>query len=384
MISNPNHFFNVTWTHTSMQKLVGNNKSEKSNNKVYMNDTVSVAAVAHTHDGTFTCTAFNEVGPNSTSTQLRVVDSPYLNLSRMSVHQANISAGRAEVHEGRDVEITYLTEAYPPVIAQWWEPPSGLNLSSHIKETFVRHNNGYEARLLLLGVRAEDRGKYSLHYRSLHFNGSWDLDVLVYRKPDAELRLNNGTLTCSSFGYPRPILQWYQCPGNPPTCGGNETYLLESAVLTYSPGHSEKVQSQLTLPSAGDTFTTECVSSNSIGNSRDIFVSHVFASSRSPHSGLFTPTFIGASSAAAVLFLLFLVILYKYKQKPKYEVRWKIIESNTGNSYTFIDPTQLPYNQKWEFPRERLKLGQVLGAGAFGKVVEATAYGLGTLSLIHI
>lgn len=64
-------------------------------------------------------------------------------------------------------------------------------------------------------------------------------------------------------------------------------------------------------------------------------------------------------------------------QKPKYQVRWKIIESYEGNSYTFIDPTQLPYNEKWEFPRNNLQFGKTLGAGAFGKVVEATAFGLG-------
>lgn len=110
-------------------------------------------------------------------------------------------------------------------------------------------------------------------------------------------------------------------------------------------------------------------------------------------------------------------------KKPRYEIRWKIIEAREGNNYTFIDPTQLPYNEKWEFPRDKLKLGlyhiflrrmmklphlfgqycngkvpnrnlsvdtgicfiwgllvqsgKVLGAGAFGKVVEATAYGLG-------
>uniref|UniRef100_A0A8C1C7Q6 receptor protein-tyrosine kinase n=1 Tax=Cyprinus carpio carpio TaxID=630221 RepID=A0A8C1C7Q6_CYPCA len=31
---------------------------------------------------------------------------------------------------------------------------------------------------------------------------------------------------------------------------------------------------------------------------------------------------------------------------------------------------------KWEFPRDRLKLGEPLGRGAFGQVVEATAYGI--------
>lgn len=46
-------------------------------------------------------------------------------------------------------------------------------------------------------------------------------------------------------------------------------------------------------------------------------------------------------------------------QKPKYQVRWKIIESYEGNSYTFIDPTQLPYNEKWEFPRNNLQFGEM-------------------------
>lgn len=52
-----------------------------------------------------------------------------------------------------------------------------------------------------------------------------------------------------------------------------------------------------------------------------------------------------------IVFLLFLA------QKPKYETRWKIIESTNGNNYTFVDPSQLPYNQKWEFPRDKLRLG---------------------------
>lgn len=44
-------------------------------------------------------------------------------------------------------------------------------------------------------------------------------------------------------------------------------------------------------------------------------------------------------------------------QKPKYEIHWKVIDSIHGNNYTYIDPTQLPYDPKWEFPRERLRFG---------------------------
>ena len=31
----------------------------------------------------------------------------------------------------------------------------------------------------------------------------------------------------------------------------------------------------------------------------------------------------------------------------------------------------LPYDPKWEFPKERLTLGSELGCGAFGRVVSA-------------
>lgn len=36
----------------------------------------------------------------------------------------------------------------------------------------------------------------------------------------------------------------------------------------------------------------------------------------------------------------------------------------------------LPYDQKFEFPREKLQLGKQLGTGAFGVVFKATANGM--------
>ncbi|CAL8271121.1 unnamed protein product, partial [Arctogadus glacialis] len=65
-------------------------------------------------------------------------------------------------------------------------------------------------------------------------------------------------------------------------------------------------------------------------------------------------------------------------KKPRYEIRWRVIESVSpdGHEYIYVDPMQLPYDSRWEFPRDRLVLGRILGSGAFGKVVEGTAYGL--------
>lgn len=44
-------------------------------------------------------------------------------------------------------------------------------------------------------------------------------------------------------------------------------------------------------------------------------------------------------------------------KKPKYEIRWQIIQPAEGNNYICIDPTQLPYNDNWEFPRANLQFG---------------------------
>lgn len=66
---------------------------------------------------------------------------------------------------------------------------------------------------------------------------------------------------------------------------------------------------------------------------------------------------MGYSVAVPFAVLVYTICSCFHLQKPRYEVRWKIIEARDGNNYTFIDPTQLPYNEKWEFPRDKLKLG---------------------------
>ncbi|NXP81756.1 FLT3 kinase, partial [Ramphastos sulfuratus] len=48
----------------------------------------------------------------------------------------------------------------------------------------------------------------------------------------------------------------------------------------------------------------------------------------------------------------------------------------SDNEYIYIDFREFEYDLKWEFPKENLEFGQVLGSGAFGKVVNATAYGI--------
>uniref|UniRef100_A0A8C7K214 receptor protein-tyrosine kinase n=1 Tax=Oncorhynchus kisutch TaxID=8019 RepID=A0A8C7K214_ONCKI len=369
--SNPNHFYNVTWKHSSLKVLDFSHKmiQEDQSNQVHITSSVTIPAVAMSHTGNFTCTVMNEAGFNSSTTYLQVVDKPYMRLIPRLSPDLYLNGSLVEVNEGENLEINIQIEAYPQIKEQWWDIPMSHNhnISTHDDTWAVRFNNRYESSLLLQRVRSEERGQYTLHTRSTCLNGSITFNVQVYQKPSAKVRLKNvTTLTCTSSGYPAPTILWYQCPG-----------IQNTAVLTLL---TMAVQSELTLSPSSMEVTVECVTFNLVGKERDIFVLRVPAATLPTFvtPKLFTPTFIGATSTATLLFLLLVIVLYKYKQKPKYEVRWKIIEANDGNNYTFIDPTQLPYNKKWEFPRDKLRLGQILGAGAFGKVVEATAYGLGT------
>lgn len=55
-----------------------------------------------------------------------------------------------------------------------------------------------------------------------------------------------------------------------------------------------------------------------------------------------------------------LLCRYVCSQKPRYEIRWKVIESvsQDGHEYIYVDPIHLPYDLAWEMPRDNLVLGE--------------------------
>ncbi|CAB1315889.1 unnamed protein product [Coregonus sp. 'balchen'] len=325
--SNPNHFYNVTWKHSSLKALDFSHKmiQEDQSKQVHITSSVTIPAVAMSHTGNFTCTAMNEAGANSSTTYLQVVDKPYIRLIPQLSPDLYLNGSLVEVNEGENLEINIRIEAYPQIKEQWWDMPMSHshNISTHDDTWAVRYNNRYESILLLQRVRSEERGQYTLHTRSTCLNGSITFNVQVYQKPSAMVRLKNvTTLTCTASGYPAPIILWYQCPGIQNTCDGdNDTMevqpLLTSTVEVQTEALGpEEVQSELTLSPLSMEVTVECVTVNLVGEERDIFVVRVPAETSSKYvtSKLFTPTLNGATSTAAFLFLLLVIVLYKYKQ----------------------------------------------------------------------
>ncbi|XP_053574623.1 vascular endothelial growth factor receptor 3 [Bombina bombina] len=82
----------------------------------------------------------------------------------------------------------------------------------------------------------------------------------------------------------------------------------------------------------------------------------------------------------AVFFWILLILIFCNIKRPNHS------DIKAGYLSIIMDPGEVPLDEqcdylpydssKWEFPRDRLRLGKVLGHGAFGKVVEAAAFGI--------
>ncbi|XP_053703763.1 macrophage colony-stimulating factor 1 receptor 2 isoform X1 [Synchiropus splendidus] len=409
----------AVWTYPSPE-AVEITRSQRYSSHLNITVTLTVASVTSLHSGNYTCSAENECGVATATVQLKVIAHLYLrmylrqhantrtievannsdttemkvplevngsrnmgdalivNISRSPHNNASINgSSKVEVFEDRDLTVTFIMEAYPLITSHRWTTPNHVNnnKSTVYQQSYTASGYRSEASLVLRRVRQEERGRYSFHFSNAFLSGVHHIDLRIYRSPKADITVENDTLTCSSFGYPSPTVLWFTCPGVQETCADVPDRQVPRTHVTSNHEH-DHVKTRLSLP-AGDDVTMECVAYNAVGESRGVFVPR-------KTNVLFTPVLMAAVSLAAIFLLLLLVVSYKWKQKPKYEIRWKIIERTDGNTYTFVDPTELPYNEKWEFPRDKLRLGAVLGSGAFGKVVEATAYGLGTSTATRV
>uniref|UniRef100_A0A8C9YLL5 receptor protein-tyrosine kinase n=1 Tax=Sander lucioperca TaxID=283035 RepID=A0A8C9YLL5_SANLU len=364
---NPNFNYNVTWTYTTKSKPTIEEKVRSSGeNRLDIQSILTIHAADLADTGNISCTGTNEAGVNSSTTYLLVVDKAYIRLLPQLSPKLAHQGLSVEVNEGEDLELAVLIEAYPHITEHRWHTPTSPNTSTQ-EHKLIRYNNRYHATLQLKRMNAQEQGQYTFYARSELANASITFQVQMYQRPVAVVRWENiTTLTCTSFGYPAPRIIWYQCFGIRPTCNENTTGL-QLAIPLQAPTvevqreeyGAVEVESVLTVGPSSRRMTVECVAFNLVGVSSDTFAMDV---------SVVFPDVITS--------VLLNLLLYSY-MKPRYEIRWQIIEARDGNNYTFIDPTQLPYNEKWEFPRDKLKLGKILGAGAFGKVVEATAYGLG-------
>ncbi|CAL8334004.1 unnamed protein product [Gadus morhua 'NCC'] len=348
-----------------MRTTVKEDARSNGENRLDIESILTAKSLSPNDAGNITCIGTNEAGVNSSTTYLRVIDQPYIRMSPSCPHGSPQQGPLVQVNEGEDMELSVVIEAYPASLSTLGHPnvPQRLHAGPEVHQIQQQVPCCY----LLKRINAQEQGQYTLPRQEPMTHASITFQVQMYQRPVAVVRWENiPTPHCTSFGYPAPRILWYQVflgldPGeiSPWRCNENTTgmqlpvSLLAPTVEVQREYGAVEVESVLTVGPSTRRMTVECVAFNLVGVSSDTLAMEV-------SDKLFTTTLAGSAGILAVLLALLVFLLYKYKQ---------VIDICT--------PVQAAVQREVGVSQDKLKLGKILGAGAFGKVVEATAYGLG-------
>ncbi|XP_029356114.1 mast/stem cell growth factor receptor kita isoform X2 [Echeneis naucrates] len=333
--------------------------------------TLHIAVIGPQDAGSYSCQAENERGVSTQAVWLDIYDKGFINLKPTNTTTIHVRSGES-------LSLNVDMEAYPkPATFSWSFMGYELrNTTDHIITTHSREYR-HSSELRLVRLKTSEGGVYTFRASNNDASINQTFTIFVTSKPEIVSHEGpvDGQVRCVAEGFPAPQITWYYCEQPYIRCSQQVNATQEEHVITvtlFSPmfGKTE-VESRVNI-SRGRFNTLECVATVEGEQAYTLFS----ISERTVPHDLFAPLLIGSVSAAGILCLVLIMLFYKYMQKPKYQIQWKVIEGIHGNNYVYIDPTQLPYDHQWEFPRNNLRFGKTLGSGAFGKVVEATAYGL--------
>ncbi|KAL2085205.1 hypothetical protein ACEWY4_018525 [Coilia grayii] len=263
-----------------------------------------------------------------------------------------------------------------------WITPSGERLRCQGEENQGEGRSTYK-------LHHQEPGAYQLQLENRFTRVIKNMSLCVADKPALQLSVHGDSVNCVTSS-PQPWnLTWKSCQQSPYDCQNSS--LWEEWV---PPGPPELSQSQQychdkivsSMPSKDlQGHLLRCCLGNLVGKqcSEQIFIESRIIGQPivSVNNNQQNSRFLLGVIAMLVMIVLLVTMSCLYfmrKKKPVYQSQLQMLQmvGPCDNDYIYIDFKDFKYDQKWEFPRENLELGKELGAGAFGRVVQATAYGI--------
>ncbi|KFZ59678.1 Vascular endothelial growth factor receptor 2, partial [Antrostomus carolinensis] len=171
-------------------------------------------------------------------------------------------------------------------------------------------------------------------------------------------------VSCTANGIPPPNIMWFK---------NNET-LIEDSGIVLKDGNKTLTIRRVRKEDEG-LYT--CLACNVLGCRKAVAFFSVEGAEEKTNLELII--LVGTAVIAMFFWLLLVIILRTVKRANGGDMK-------TGYLSIIMDPDEVPIDEhcerlpydasKWEFPRDRLKLGKPLGRGAFGQVIEADAFGI--------
>ncbi|XP_017311905.1 vascular endothelial growth factor receptor 2 isoform X1 [Ictalurus punctatus] len=188
---------------------------------------------------------------------------------------------------------------------------------------------------------------------------------IVNNLSDQRVNMSDSTmLVCEARGTPTPIITWTK---------DNQTVIKGSGVILAQSNRILTIQ-RVKKEDSGLYICTAC---NKQGCDSIQAQLTVEGAEEKMNVELIVP--IGAVVIAMFFWLLIVFVIRNRKRPTDGDMK-------TGYLSIILDAEDMPMDEhcerltydssKWEFPRERLKLGEPLGRGAFGQVLEAAAFGI--------
>ncbi|XP_055298876.1 vascular endothelial growth factor receptor 1-like isoform X18 [Sitodiplosis mosellana] len=381
----------VTWSFIPCSKPEFDSNSCDESKKIKYNETMAVQTL-QTHlfnqTSTFTfipestgiviCKAKNTEGKTNATAKVIIND---LNeeLSVWSPNTLPISIGDdvsvvcgASDHKYSQ-ELMWYKDNVPVVNSDNVEVISEETKFSHRREIRWKSIDGsasgqYECRANVIGGTVESK--------------MFELDVVQPQKPEIDPNFKSGgvskkpvgepiKLKCQFRGIPTPQLTWYK-NGNEirPDVDDKHITLDDNGTVLH-----------LHYTKAEDEGKYKCVAINRIGST-----SH---ETTLKMTGLPTVSVAFIVSVIAVILVLAICTIYlciriRRERRLFRELKAAGLANFEEGNPESINPDLaldeqadlLPYDKKYEFPREKIKLGKQLGAGAFGVVIKGIAQGI--------
>ncbi|XP_034267204.1 vascular endothelial growth factor receptor 2 [Pantherophis guttatus] len=171
-------------------------------------------------------------------------------------------------------------------------------------------------------------------------------------------------VVCTASGIPSPHITWFK----------NNNSLIEDSGIVLKDGNQRLTIRRVRKEDEGLYMCHAC---NVLGCTKAAAFFEVEGTDEKTNLELII--LVGTAIIAMFFWVLLVIILRTVKRANGGELK-------TGYLSIIMDPDEVPMDEqcerlaydanRWEFPRDRLKLGKPLGRGAFGQVIEADAFGI--------
>uniref|UniRef100_A0A3B5RFK6 receptor protein-tyrosine kinase n=1 Tax=Xiphophorus maculatus TaxID=8083 RepID=A0A3B5RFK6_XIPMA len=266
-----------------------------------------------------------------------------------------------------------VTNLSPSELAESTRPCRSLTLQPLPQAVLSNLQGNITLDLMLPNASRQDEGLYACQVKNIKSAKSTcilrqlflkDLEAARIRNNFTDQKVNVSVtivLRCDAVGTPNPTVVWTK--NNHTVEKGSGVILQQNNLMI------QRVKKE-------DSGLYACAACNSRGCDTAQAYLSVEGAEEKTNVELIVP--IG-SVVIAMFFWLLIVFVIRGRKRPTRDLK-------TGYLSMILDSEDMPMDEqcerlaydanKWEFPRDRLKLGEPLGRGAFGQVVEAAAFGI--------